>query len=77
MTNGRDLRLEVRDNEIIVMLPGTSYTVTHYKSASSPQPLAKNFPTKDDGRLPVTKAEFLARAWKVVNDKARELGWIV
>ena len=67
----------MRDDEIIVTLPGTSYTVTYYKSASSPRPLTKNFPTKDDGRLPVTKAEFLARAWKVANDKARELGWIV
>jgi len=25
----------------------------------------------------MTSAEFLAKAWKVANDKARELGWIV
>jgi hypothetical protein len=25
----------------------------------------------------VMMAEFLARAWKLANDKARELGWIV
>ena len=24
----------------------------------------------------MTHAEFLARAWKLANDKARELGWI-
>jgi len=27
--------------------------------------------------LRMTSAEFLAKAWKVANDKARELGWIV
>jgi hypothetical protein len=26
---------------------------------------------------PITRAEFLARAWKLADDKARELGWIV
>jgi hypothetical protein len=25
----------------------------------------------------VSQAEFLARAWKLANDKARGLGWIV
>jgi len=25
----------------------------------------------------MTGAEFLAKAWRVANDKARELGWIV
>jgi hypothetical protein len=65
---------EVRDDEILVTLLGTSYTVTYYKSASSPRPVAKNFPTKDDERVPLTREEFLARAWKAANDKARELG---
>jgi hypothetical protein len=31
----------------------------------------------DGGRVPITQAEFLERAWKLANDKARELGWIV
>jgi hypothetical protein len=31
----------------------------------------------DDRDAPITRAEFLARAWKAANDKARELGWIV
>ena len=71
------LHTEVRDDEIIVALPGTTYTVTYYKPENSPQLLAKNFPTMDDGRVPMTQAEFLTRAWKLANDKARELGWIV
>jgi hypothetical protein len=71
-----DLHIEVRDNEIIVTLPGSSYTVTYYKPANSPQLLAKRFHNKDDSRATMTQAEFLARAWKLANDKARELGWI-
>lgn len=70
------LRIDVQDDEIIIILPGTSYTVTYYKRADSPQLLAKNFPKHDDGRIPLTQAEFLSRAWRAANDKARELGWI-
>ena len=44
--------------------------------ANSPQLLARNFPRDDDSRVPMTQAEFLTRAWKLANDKARELGWI-
>ena len=72
-----NLRIDVVDDEIIVTLPFTDYTVTYYKPPNSPQLLAKNFPSKDNGRVPITQAEFLARAWRVANDKARELGWIV
>jgi hypothetical protein len=71
------LHLEVRNDDIIVSLPGTSYTVTYYKPANSPQLLGRNFPKKDDSRVPMTQAEFLGRAWKLANDRARELGWIV
>jgi hypothetical protein len=57
--------------------PTVHYTVTYYKPANSPALLAKNFPTKDNSHVPMTQAEFLERAWKLANDKARELGWIV
>ena len=70
------LHIDVVDDEIIVTLPFTIYTVTYYKPPNSPQLLAKNFPSKDDPRVPLTQAEFLARAWRVATDKARELGWI-
>jgi hypothetical protein len=77
MTRDSRLRLDVVDDEIIITLPFTAYTVTYYKPANSPQLLAKNFPIEDNHRVPLTQAEFLARAWKLANDKARELGWIV
>jgi hypothetical protein len=73
----KDLRVEVQDGEIVVTLPPTHYTVTYYKPSNSPQLRAKRFPGKDDPRARFTHAEFLSRAWKLANDKARELGWIV
>jgi hypothetical protein len=73
----RGLDIEVRDGGIIIVLPGTNYRVTYYKPPNSPQLLAKNFTNEDDTRVPMTSAEFLAIAWRLANDKARELGWIV
>jgi hypothetical protein len=34
-------------------------------------------PEKDDLRFSMTSGEFLAAAWKLAHEKARELGWIV
>ena len=70
------LRVEVVGNEIIVVLPATSYGVSYYKPANSFQLIAKNFLSKNDSSAPVTHAEFLVRAWGAANEKARELGWI-
>jgi hypothetical protein len=77
MMEDRDPHVEVQGAEIIVTLPNTNYTVTYYKPSNSPQLLAKRFPGKDDPTARLTHAEFLAHAWKLANDKARELGWIV
>jgi hypothetical protein len=71
------LRIDVVDDVIIVFLPGSSYSVTYYKPANSPQLLAQRISDQDDRGVPMTLAEFLARAWKAANTKARELGWIV
>ena len=37
------LHVEVLEDEIIITLPFTNYTVTYYKPTTSPGPLAKNF----------------------------------
>ena len=71
-----DIHLDVSGGDIIVDLPGTSYTVTYHKPVVSPQLLAAYLPAKDDARTGLTQEEFLARAWRLANDKARELGWI-
>ena len=63
-------------DEILVTLPQSHYAVTYYKPKNSNQLLAKRISDKDDPRIPMTGAEFLAKAWKLANNKAREVGWI-
>ena len=77
MPRSAQLHVEVLNDEIIVILPATSYGVVYYKPANSRQLLVKNFLSKNDSGAPITQAEFLARAWQAANAKARELGWIV
>jgi hypothetical protein len=67
----------VSGNQIVVVLTGSIYTVTYYKQRGFHGLLAKDIANKDDPRVPITAAEFLAKAWKAANEKARELGWIV
>ena len=72
-----DIHLDVSGGDIIVDLPGTRYTVTYHRPVVSPQLLAAYLPGEDDPRTKLTQAEFLARAWRLANEKARELDWIV
>ena len=67
------LHVEVVGDEIVVSLPESQYSVTYYKA--SPQLRAKHITKKYDPHVPMTVSEFVARAWKLANDKARELRW--
>jgi hypothetical protein len=71
------LRVAVQGIEIVVTASDTDYAMTYHKLASSPQLLARSFPRKEDRRVSMTLADFLTAAYKLANDKARELGWIV
>jgi hypothetical protein len=71
-----DLHVEVEGGEVMVTLPGTRYAVTYYKPANSRQLYGKNFPEEVDRRSPISQAAFVGKAWKIANEKARELGWI-
>jgi hypothetical protein len=71
-----DLHVEVEDGEVIVTLPGTRYAVRYYKPANSRQLHGKSFPEEVDRRSPISQAAFVGKAWKVANEKAKELGWI-
>ena len=78
MTGEADLHVEVEGVEIVVTLPGTNYAVTYYRASAFPQQLlTKSHSGREDHGAPMTQAEFHGRAWKLANDKARELGWIV
>ena len=70
-----ELRVQVLNDDIIVTLPGSHYSVTNYKPAKSPQLVAKFISDRDDPRVAMKLSEFLALAWRLANDKARELGW--
>lgn len=71
-----ELRVRVVDDEIIVTRPGYFYSVTYYKPEGSPQLVAKRMSDRDDLRIPMKLSDFLAQAWRLANDRARELGWI-
>jgi hypothetical protein len=68
------LRVEVEDDGIIVTLPGTSFRVIYKKQSQYPGLIAFDFRGDKDAGMSLT--DFLARAWRIANDKARELGWI-
>jgi hypothetical protein len=72
-----ELSVEIYGNHITVTLPGTTYSVTYFKPRGQRWLAAKDIVHTNDLRIAMTSAEFLAKAWKVANDKARELGWIV
>ena len=64
------LHVEVLDDEFVITMPGTSYKVTFRKLAGGPG-LSASHKIRDDPDTPITRSEFLARAWRVANDKAR------
>jgi hypothetical protein len=70
------LRVDVQGSEIVITASDSDYMMTYHKPANSPRLLAKSFPRKEDMRVSMTLAGFLTAAYKLANDKARELGWI-
>ena len=73
----QDLHIEVRDQDIVVTMPETSFRVVYRKPNREPQLVARLFDYfQHDQKGPITRAEFIAKALKLANDKARELGWI-
>jgi hypothetical protein len=74
---GPDLHVQARANDIVVTMPGTSLRVVYRKPHWGSQLVARLDYFQDQQKRPITRAEFLARALKAANDKARELGWII
>jgi hypothetical protein len=66
------LRVEVRDDEIIVTQSGSKFRAIYHcvghKAEEHPQLIVKGTPKGN--------YDFLAQAWQAANSKARELGWI-
>jgi hypothetical protein len=72
---GIRLRIDVETDVIIVTLPGSTFRVIYSKPKKSDGLVA--FGVRGDKGAGVSQVDFLARAWRVANDKARELGWMV
>ena len=72
------LSAKVKGRGLTVTLPGTHYAVTYFKPPDrSGGLLAKDIVQADEPRLPrMTAGQFLAKAWTIANEKARELEWI-
>jgi hypothetical protein len=73
-TSDDRLHVEVERDDLLVTLPGTSYAVKWCKLAN--QLDCKEYPMEVDRRSPISQAEFIGKAWRMANEKARGLGWI-
>jgi hypothetical protein len=69
------LRIDVEADVIIVTLPSTAFRVIYSKPKKSDGLVA--FGVRGDKGAGASQVDFLARAWRVANDKARELCWTV
>jgi hypothetical protein len=69
------LRIEVEDDRIVVTLPGTTFHVI-YRKPNDARRLVR-IALQADKTAGISQGDFLARARRIANDKARELGWIV
>ena len=71
----QQLHVELRDQDLLVTMPGTNFRVVYRKpSRDQLVPRLDYFQREQKG--PITRLQFLVRARKIADDKARELGWI-
>ena len=70
-----DLHVEVQGGEIVVT--GMTFKVIFQKFSGCPQLMANWYSTRDKRIGEAQRVPFLTGAWKLANDKARELGWVV
>ena len=64
---------QVRDQDIVVTMPGTSLRVVYRKPHRGSQLVARPDYFQDQQKGPITRAMFLTRALKAASDKARSL----
>ena len=72
------ITVEVLDDEILVTMPGTSFSIVYEKTKDN-QLIANSFSARknQDQKRNVSFPRFLALAWTAANEKAREIGWLV
>ncbi len=75
---GSKIAVDVLDDEILVTMPGTSFSII-YERTKDNQLIASHFSGRkvQDERGKMSFPHFLSLAWTAANEKAREIGWIV
>ena len=68
-----ELRVEVLGDEIIVILPATSYGVTYYKPTHSAHLLVKNYLSKIDRGAPMTRKS--SSLWRGRRPTRKHTSW--
>jgi hypothetical protein len=68
------LRVDVENEGIVITLPRTTFRVIYKHPDEAVELVA--FAVHADKSAGISQSDFLARAWRVANDKARELAWI-
>jgi hypothetical protein len=72
-----ELEVHLVDQDIIVNLPGTRFSITYTRAPDFPGLIEKAEWTREDPEAEVNLTIFRARAFQAAIAKARELGWIV
>jgi hypothetical protein len=76
MAVSQDLHIDVKGDELVVTMPGSTFRVVYRKPNRGAQLVSKLNYFQDEQKGLITRAEFIALALRLANDKARELGWI-
>jgi hypothetical protein len=69
MMENASLSVEVRDQDIVITMPGTSLRVVYRKPHRGSQLVARLDYFQDQQKGPITRAEFLAKALKLANQE--------
>ena len=72
-----NISVEVSGADIIVTMPGTSFSVVYEKTDDN-KLIANSFsaPKLQREARKVSFPQFLSLAWTAANEKAKEIGWI-
>ena len=62
--------VEIQNHDIVVRVTGTSYTATYHILGDSL--LARNLPSRDDHRAPMSWLEFIKASWQLAKAKLQE-----
>jgi hypothetical protein len=69
------VRVDVRDDSIIVTIPGSSFRTAFFKAQNEPG-IYQSSLIHIDKEWPLSRDEFEKLAWEAANEEARKLGWI-